>query len=187
MNETYKLITETKDEVDFDKFSNFVPKIKSDEFDELEEKNIIDDFDLSKKSQKTKMTKKKKRKKVLARKMVEDSQIEGGFKIIKMSTTEKKEFPMLVRSTCAYNVRRGNPILAYSPDRHFQINQGEVKVTKMEKIKDLKVIDGNRIEFVALEEDFTVEVTGFDTSRKDIYVKTRKLKDSLDIKKIKNG
>ena len=28
MNETYKLITETKDEVDFDKFSNFVPKIK---------------------------------------------------------------------------------------------------------------------------------------------------------------
>ncbi len=187
MNETYKLITETKDEVDFDKFSNFVPKIKSDEFYELEEKNIIDDFDLSKKSQKTKMTKKKKRKKVLARKMVEDSQIEGGFKIIKMSTTEKKEFPMLVRSTCAYNVRRGNPILAYSPDRHFQINQGEVKVTKMEKIKDLKVIDGNRIEFVALEEDFAVEVTGFDTSRKDIYVKTRKLKDSLDIKKIKNG
>ncbi len=187
MNETYKLITETKDEVDFDKFSNFVPKIKSDELDEIEEKNIIDDFDLSKKLEKTKMTKKKKRKQVSARKMVEDSKIDGGFKIIKMTSTEKKEFPMLVRSTCAYNVRRGNPLLAYSPERHFQINQGNVKVSKKDKISDLKVIDGNRIEFIALDEDFTVEVTGFDTERKDIYVKTRKLKDSIEIKKIKNG
>ena len=62
-----------------------------------------------------------------------------------------------------------------------------IVVTKKEKIKDLQVIDGNRIEFIAMEEDFTVEVTGFDTSKKDIYVKTRKLKDNLTIKEIKNG
>ena len=49
------------------------------------------------------------------------------------------------------------------------------------------MIEGNRIEFIALEEDFTVEVTGFDTSKKDIYVKTRKLKDNIAIKEIKNG
>ena len=47
MNEIFKIITETKDEVDFDKFSNFVPKIISDEQDELEKK-LIDDFDLLK-------------------------------------------------------------------------------------------------------------------------------------------
>ena len=187
MNETYKIITETKDEVDFDKFSNFVPKIISDEQDELEEKKLIDDFDFTKKPSINKITKKRKKIHSVARKMVEDSRIEGGFKIIKMSSTEKKEFPMLVRSTCAYDVRRGNPLQAYSPNRHFIINKGNVKVTKKEKIKDLQVIDGNRIEFIAMEEDFTVEVTGFDTSKKDIYVKTRKLKDNLTIKEIKNG
>lgn len=187
MNETYKIVTETKDEVDFDKFSNFVPKIISDEEDIIEEKNLIDDFDFSKKPSITKITKKRKKAQPVARKMVEDSRIDGGFKILKMSTTEKKEFPMLVRSTCAYDVRRGNPLQAYSPDRHFIINKGSVKVTKKEKIKDLKVIEGNRIEFIALEEDFTVEVTGFDTSKKDIYVKTRKLKDNIAIKEIKNG
>ena len=60
----------------------------------------------------------------------------------------------------------GNPLQAYSPNRHFIINKGNVKVTKKEKIKDLQVIDGNRIEFIAMEEDFTVEVTGFDTSKR---------------------
>ena len=104
-----------------------------------------------------------------------------------MSSTEKKDFPMLVRSTCAYDVRRGNPLQAYSPERHFIINKGNVKISKKEKIKDLQIIDGNRIEFIALDEDFTVEVTGFDTTRKDIYVKTRKLKDSIAIKELKNG
>ena len=187
MNETYKIITETKDEVDFDKFSNFVPKIKSDEQDEIIEKKLIDDFDFSKKPTVTKVTKKRKKIVSVARKMVEDSRIEGGFKIIKMSSTEKKDFPMLVRSTCAYDVRRGNPLQAYSPERHFIINKGNVKISKKEKIKDLQIIDGNRIEFIALDEDFTVEVTGFDTTRKDIYVKTRKLKDNIAIKEIKNG
>ena len=104
-----------------------------------------------------------------------------------MSSTEKKDFPMLVRSTCAYDVRRGNPLQAYSPERHFIINKGNVKISKKEKIKDLQIIDGNRIESIALDEDFTVEVTGFDTTRKDIYVKTRKLKDNIAIKEIKNG
>ena len=187
MNETYKIITETKDEVDFDKFSNFVPKIKSDEQDEIIERKLIDDFDFSKKPTVTKVTKKRKKVVSVARKMVEDSRIEGGFKIIKMSSTEKKDFPMLVRSTCAYDVRRGNPLQAYSPERHFIINKGNVKISKKEKIKDLQIIDGNRIEFIALDEDFTVEVTGFDTTRKDIYVKTRKLKDNIAIKEIKNG
>ena len=72
--------------------------------------------------------------------MVEDSRIEGGFKIIKMSSTEKKEFPMLVRSTCAYDVRRGNPLQAYSPNRHFIINKGNVKVTKKKRLKIYKLL-----------------------------------------------
>ena len=51
-----------------------------------------------------------------------------------------------------------------------------VKVTKKEKIKDLQVIDGNRIEFIAMEEDFEIEVTGFDTSKKRYLRQNKKIK-----------
>ena len=187
LNDAYKIITSTQDEIDYDTFSNFIPKVKSGVTEEKEDKKLIEDFDFSKKSTKIKITTKKRNKNKSAKKMVEDSKIEGGFRILKMTTTEKKDFPMMVRSTCAYNVRRGNPFKAYNPERHFEIGDGKVKVSKQTKIKNLKILDGNRIEFIALEEDFELEVTGFDINRKDIYVKTRKLKDNSEILKSKNG
>jgi|688.fasta_scaffold137907_1 hypothetical protein len=188
LNSIYKIITETDEEVDYDTFSSFIPKVESDENEEERiEKRLIDDFDVNKKGKLRRVTKKKRKNKSNAKKMVEDRKVNGGFIIVKMESTEKKEFPMVVRSTCAYNVRRGNPFNAYQAERHFVINQGSVKITREEKIKDLKVIDGNRIEFTALTDDFVVEVTGFDTDKKDIYVKTRKLKDPPELKAAKNG
>lgn len=188
LNNIYKIITETDEEVDYDTFSSFIPKVESDENEEDKiEKRLIDDFDINKKGKARKITKKKRKHKNITKKMVEDRKVEGGFIIVKMETTDKKDFPMVVRSTCAYNVRRGNPFNAYQPERHFKINQGSVRITREEKVKDLKVIDGNRIEFIALEDNFVVEIKGFDTSKKDIYVKTRKLKDPIELRLVKNG
>ena len=79
MNETYKIITETKDEVDFDKFSNFVPKIISDEQDELEEK-LIDDFDFTKKPSINKITKKEKKYIVLQGKWLKIQELKEDLK-----------------------------------------------------------------------------------------------------------
>ena len=94
---------------------------------------------------------------------------------------------MLVRSTCAYNLRKGDPFAAYNSSRHFIIGNGEVQITKKEYVNNIKIIDGNRIEFIAENKSFKVEITGFDISRKDLYVKTRKLKDNQVILDIKNG
>ena len=80
MNETYKIITETKDEVDFDKFSNFVPKIISDEQDELEEKKLIDDFDFTKKPSINKITKKRKKSTVLQGKWLKIQELKEDLK-----------------------------------------------------------------------------------------------------------
>ena len=50
----------------------------------------------------TKITKKRKKAQPVARKMVEDSRIDGGFKILKMSTTEKKEFHSMIDKIFPY-------------------------------------------------------------------------------------
>ena len=187
MNDTYKLITQTNDVIDVETFSEFLPKITSEETETHTQSAIIDDFNFDNKKNKTKITKKKRKVTSLIKKMVEDHQIKDGFSITRMDTTEEKDFPMLVRSTCAYNLRKGDPFAAYNASRHFIIGNGEVQITKKEYVNNIKIIDGNRIEFIAENKNFKVEITGFDISRKDLYVKTRKLKDNQVILDIKNG
>ena len=187
MNDAYKLITQTNDIIDTETFSEFLPKILSDETEEKKQTTIIEDFNLDDKKTKTKITKKKRKTTSLVKKMVEDHQIENGFSITRMETTKDEDFPMLVRSTCAYNLRKGDPFTAYNSKRHFVIGKENVQITKKNHVSNINIIDGNRIEFIAENKDFEIEITGFDTSKKDLYVKTRKLKDNQFIVDIKNG
>ena len=47
MNDAYKLITQTNDIIDTETFSEFLPKILSDETEEKKQTTIIEDFNFS--------------------------------------------------------------------------------------------------------------------------------------------
>ena len=166
MNDAYKLITQTNDIIDTETFSEFLPKILSDETEEQKKTKIIEDFNLDNKKTKTKITKEKKNS-FFSKKMVEDHQIENGFSITRMETSNDEDFPMLVKSTCAYNLRKGDPFFAYNSKGILLLEKIVFKYKK-NHVSNINIIDGNRIEFIAENKDFEIEITGFDTNKRSL-------------------
>jgi hypothetical protein len=77
------------------------------------------------------------------------------------------ELPSEIDVSCAYEVRRGNPLRQYSP-LDFSLSDGSLAIEA--RGATIVSAEGNRLKFRPLEPGFRVTVTGFDLNR-DVYVR----------------
>jgi len=111
------------------------------------------------------------------KKMVQEIQIENGFRVIKTDACENNSFPMKVRVKFAYRARGKNSFNCYDKEIHFDLTKE--KNVKISQKKNLDIIStsGNELDILALDPDFQLEITGFkDLDKKDLDVRARKLK-----------
>lgn len=98
------------------------------------------------------------------------SKINGGFKLIK----SKNEFtpPLNIRIQCAYDTRKGNPFTNYEL-HDFNLANSEFIVSS--KGCNVSNRQENKIELTIQQNDFELEVTGFDKLR-DLIVDIKEIK-----------
>ena len=169
----YSLITDKKDEVDFESFADDLPTIQD---IHLEDEVVSQDILFEKPTKLNPIT--PPRPPIThAKKMVKEIPIENGFKVIKTEHCEDQNFPMKVRVRFAFRARKKNSFSCFNKDLHFNlINEKNVKISKKQNIEIINILE-NEIDFKATDPNFEINITGFkDLNNKDLDVRARKLK-----------
>ncbi|MFQ5449999.1 MAG: hypothetical protein ACE5E9_05185 [Nitrospinaceae bacterium] len=92
--------------------------------------------------------------------------VRGGFKISR--NPKARSLPLGVQVTAAYEIRRGNPFLKYSPF-DFEMGKPPIQI-KVDRAR-IAATRENRLLIQIENPDFAVEISGFDPHR-DLRVKT---------------
>ena len=174
LSNIYSLITDKKDEIDFESFADDLPTIK----DIYEEDEIIHQ-DILFTDDKPPVIPAPPRPLVThAKKMVKEIPIENGFKVIKTEHCENKNFPMKVRVRFAFRARKKNSFRCFNKDLHFDLIKGKnVNISKKQNVEVIRLLE-NEVDFLATDPNFEINITGFkDLEKKDLDVRARKLKD----------
>ena len=173
LKEIFALITDRKDEVDFESFADDLPTIddKSEEEEEKKTDIIVDNRVV------VDPPPPQPPKPPLQKKMVKELKVKNGFRVIKTEECEDENFPMKVRIRFAYRARNKNSFRCYDSKLHFDLTKEEgVKITNRKHIEKLSTI-GNGVDFVATKPDFEIDITEFaDLQKKDLDVRARKMK-----------
>lgn len=87
---------------------------------------------------------------------------------------ESGKFPIKCKVESAYLVRRGNPLKKYDPN-DFDFGSGNISIS-MSGAGEIEVAKQNILILRFDNEDFKVQLTGFDINR-DVYVRVRKVEE----------
>lgn len=173
LNNFFSIITDKDNQIDFESFAEDLPTIEDIYQDEeKQQKEIIiptDEPPLPRVEPRPRPDSMKK--------MVQEVQIENGFKVIKTDACENNNFPMKVRIKFAYRARGKNSFNCYDKDIHFDLTKEKNVKISQKKNLDIITTSGNEIDILALKPDFQIDITGFkDLDKKDLDVRARKLK-----------
>ena len=172
LNNIFTFITDRRNQVDLDTFSDDLPTIEDINIEEDKvSKEIIFDKEIVDPPPPPPPPPPSQRK------MVKEIKIDGGFRIIKTEECEDENFPMKVRVRFAYRARNKNSFRCYNPELHFDLTKDKnVKISKKNFVENIETI-GNGVDFLATKPDFEVDITGFnELGKKDLDVRARKLK-----------
>jgi hypothetical protein len=169
----YSIITDKKDEIDFESFAEDLPTIQDIHLeDEIVNQDIL--FD---KPVKPIPISPPRPSGIHAKKMVKEIPIENGFKVIKTEHCENKNFPMKVRVRFAFRARKKNSFTCFNKNLHFDLKKvKDVKISKKQNVEITNILE-NEVDFTATDPNFEINITGFkDLNKKDLDVRARKLK-----------